>query len=72
MTLKTNAETNEHIWIMKIPSSYGGGGESVRYNSDSQAISDSLEAGVEFQWRVDICGANGLSGSESQWTKHIF
>lgn len=59
--------SGEDVWLVAIRSSYGQGGETVIFNSDSSAACDSLQTGREYRWRIDITPSTAFSGSESQW-----
>lgn len=54
------------IWLSLVPSSYSDR-ETVRFNTDGTAIIDSLQQGVDYQWRMDVVGSEDYSGSESGW-----
>jgi hypothetical protein len=59
--------TDSLIWLSVVPSSYSGTREEAEYNWDGLALEDSLSAGQEYIWRVDILSSEESSGSESQW-----
>jgi len=54
------------IWISLVPSSYSDR-ETVLFNGDGTATTDSLISSIDYQWRVDIIGSEDNSGSESNW-----
>ena len=64
------AVSEKWIWNVRIPTSYSEFNHDI-FNSDSNALVDSLVKNTEYRWRVDILGSQPFTGSKSQWRSFI-
>jgi hypothetical protein len=55
------------VWFSKFMAQFGSDEQSILFNADHTAVSDSLTRGKNYQWRIDIIGNEKACGSESQW-----